>query len=88
MNYFAAKADHVVGIMVWTPKKEDGSRDTHSFTEICKCQGRGNAELICYLLNNNAYNVPDFHRNDDNSFIQKYVVLTVKEAKAYREAAK
>lgn len=88
MNYHGMKADHVVGIIVWTPKKADGSRDTHSFTELYRCQGRGGAELICYMLNNNAHNVPDFARQKDTDFIQKYVVLTVKEAKRYKEAAK
>lgn len=82
MYYKAIKAKYIVGIITWTPIKADGSRDTHSFIEIYKAENRGDAELICYMLNEKALTA-----DGDNNFISKYVVISVEEAKRYKEAA-
>lgn len=85
MRYITAKTKYILVCITLSPKKADGNRDTIEVQEIAKADNRG----VLEYLNNSLYH----ERDKDNrrtatakDFILMYNVITVQEAKKYKEA--
>lgn len=81
MNYFKMRAKYVVCMVIFAPKKADGSRDISSIHEIAKCNTEGDAALL------REAGAKKWEHVSEVGYYTTLVVMTTDEAKQFKEAA-